>query len=367
MKKWLGVALAVALLLGVVAAVVLGTGRGGGGIAAGGGPRDLTVVTGVVGSEKKPYFEDPEVKRVLAEHGYEVRIDTAGSREIASLPKLEEYDFAFPSSTPAADRIRKEHTTNGTVTPFSTPMAVATFAPIVDALRPTGIFTTGKNGQVVFHVDRYLATVGKRTRWNEVKGNEAYPASKSVLVTTSDVRKSNSAAMFLALAAYVANDGAVVRSKAQEQKVLPQVAPLFLDQGYSDSSSDGPFEDYLSIGMGKTPMVLCYEAQFLERQLAKDGSIGDDMVLAHPVPDVTSKHTVVSFSAPGKELGRLLAEDPELQRLAAIHGFRPRDRAVFAAVLKDKGVKAPPELIDVIEPPAYERLEGLIVGIEKKY
>ena len=176
------------LLLGVVAAVVLGTGRGGGEIAAGGGPRDLTVVTGVVGSEKKPYFEDPEVKRVLAEHGYEVRIDTAGSREIASLPKLEEYDFAFPSSTPAADRIRKEHTTNGTVTPFSTPMAVATFAPIVDALRPTGIFTTGKNGQVVFHVDRYLATVGKRTRWNEVKGNEAYPASKSVLVTTSDVR-----------------------------------------------------------------------------------------------------------------------------------------------------------------------------------
>jgi hypothetical protein len=47
-------------------------------------PSDLTTVRGVVGSEKKAFFADPEVKRIFALSGLSVEVDTAGSPEIAT-------------------------------------------------------------------------------------------------------------------------------------------------------------------------------------------------------------------------------------------------------------------------------------------
>lgn len=364
MKRTVGIVLAVLLAIGVVAAVVVGSGMVGlGGSVA---SRNVVVVRGVIGSEKKPFFDDPEVQQILRDKGYDVQVETAGSRQIATLDNLTDYDFAFPSSAPAAERIKRANKTSGAFTPFSSPMAVATYTPIEKALAPTGILKR-ENGVLIFDVDKYLQGVDDGLRWDKIPKNTTYPASKSVLVTTSDVRKSNSAAMFLSIASYVANGNNVVSSKPQATKVLPQMTRIFLDQGYSESSTEAPFEDYLSLGKGKTPMVLAYEAQFLDRQMRADGSITDEMVLAYPKPEVLSKHTVLAFKDPGREVGRLLSEDPQLQRLAAVHGFRPQSRQVFTDVLKERKVASPPELVDVIEPPAYEMLETMIVGIEKQY
>ena len=47
------------------------------------------------------------------------------------------------------------------------------------------------------------------------------------------------------------------------------MSPLFLRQGYVENSSEGPFDDYLVQGMGKAPMVMIYEAQYLARAAAK--------------------------------------------------------------------------------------------------
>lgn len=46
--------------------------------------QSLQVVHGVIGSEKQPFFEDPAVKAASAKHGYDVEVDTAGSRQIAT-------------------------------------------------------------------------------------------------------------------------------------------------------------------------------------------------------------------------------------------------------------------------------------------
>jgi len=40
----------------------------------------VKTVRGVVGSEKKAFFSDPEVKRIFALSGLSVEVDTAGSR-----------------------------------------------------------------------------------------------------------------------------------------------------------------------------------------------------------------------------------------------------------------------------------------------
>jgi hypothetical protein len=72
---------------------------------------------------------------------------------------------------------------------------------------------------------RYLELVRKQTRWNELLGNTVYPARKSLLIASTDVRTSNLAAMYLAIASYVSNGERVVENAAQGDRVINGVAP----------------------------------------------------------------------------------------------------------------------------------------------
>ncbi|MFI7536103.1 hypothetical protein [Streptosporangium sp. NPDC049376] len=361
MKRSIGVVLALLLGAAVVVAVVLGNrndeGPGGG----------LVTVRGVIGSEKKPFFEDPQVRAAFAKHGLRVEVDTAGSRQIATEVKLDGYAFAFPSSLPAAEKIRKDRGVSTVFSPFYSPMAIATFQPIADLLTKAGLVRDSGHGYPVFDVAKYLDLAAKGTRWDKLPGNTAYPARKRVLLTTTDVRTSNSAAMYLAITSYVANGEDVVNSTAQVTGVARTVAPIFLDQGYSQASSEAPFDDYLVMGSGKTPMVMIYEAQYLSHVFAGDGSIKPGMRLLYPSPTVLSKHTLVPLTADGSRVGKLLTEDPGLRGLAARYGFRTADPAAFTALVAKSGAPAARDLVDVVEPPTYEHLEGLITNIDRLY
>ncbi|HET6986042.1 MAG TPA: hypothetical protein VFI00_05470, partial [Kribbella sp.] len=329
----------------------------------------LTTIGGVIGSEKRAFFEDPDVKAALAKHGFEVKVDGAGSREIATSVDLSKYDFAFPSSTVAADRILQPMPGRPTVAGkkyavFSSPMAIATYQPIVNLLSASGI-AKQVDGVWYFNARRYVDLAKAGWRWTRIRGNTTYPVDKRILITTTDPRTSNSAAMFLSIVSYVANHNTVVQSAADEKKVLPLVAPLFVNQGYTDNSSEGPFDDYLSLGMGKSPMVCIYEAQFVDAAVQR--KLKPDMVLMYPSPTVQSKHTLVSLKPAGEKLGELLSTDPELQELAARHGFRTADDQQFANVVTQHRVPVIKDVIDVAETPTYETLERLLDGVSKSY
>ena len=75
-------------------------------------------------------------------------------------------------------------------------------------------------------------------------------------MTTTDVRKSNSAAMYLSLLSYVANDDNVVEDRATAQAVAEKLAPLFLRQGFQESSSASPFTDYATMLREARPDVV---------------------------------------------------------------------------------------------------------------
>ncbi|WP_312881290.1 hypothetical protein [Actinomadura alba] len=319
----------------------------------------------MIGSEKQAFFADPQVRKALERQGLKVDVDPAGSRQIATSVDLGRYDFAFPSSSPAADRIQKDRGITTKYAPFSSPMAIATFQPIVDVLAKAGVVAAGRGGVRTFDVRRYLDLVDKGTRWDQLAGNTAYPVRKNVLVSTTDPRSSNSAAMYLAIAAYAANGGEVVQGAEAEARVLPLLSRLFLDQGYTENTTEGPFEDYLSIGMGKTPLVCVYEAQFVHR--AVRGDIKPGMVLTYPSPTVLSKHTLVPLNANGDKVGRLLTSDAGLQRLAARYGFRTAQPDQFAQVAAEQQVPVAADLIDVADPPSYETLERLLRAVEKNY
>jgi hypothetical protein len=361
MKRTLGLVLAAVLGIGVLAAIVISV-RGK---ASDSSNQKLTTVRGVIGSEKQPFFSDPEVLKIFRDHGLNVTVDTAGSRQIATTIDLTNYDFAFPAGVPAADKIKRDRKITTSYVPFYTPMAIASFKPIAGLLVSAGV-AKDQGGYYTIDMQAYMRLVAQNARWSSLPNNTTYPASTSILITSTDIRTSNSAAMYLAIASYVANGNNIVQDPTQGAAVLPQVEPLFLRQGYTSSSSEGPFEDYLTIGVGKTPMVMIYEAQFVARAAANDGSISKDMVLMYPNPTVYSKHTLVPLDEAGDRVGRLLTTDPDLQRLAIKYGFRTNDTAAFNKFVTAHKVVLPQTLYNVIEPPTYDTLESMISTIEKQ-
>lgn len=134
--------------------------------AAAPGVSALALVRGVVGSEKMSFFQDPKVAEVLARNGVKVEVDAAGSREIATSVDLGKYEFAFPSSEQAAERIQRQRNVSAKYIPFSSPMAIATFKPIADLLAKSGVVHQGP--VPTFDMAPYLRMVGNNTRWDQL-------------------------------------------------------------------------------------------------------------------------------------------------------------------------------------------------------
>ena len=331
-------------------------------------PLSRTVnINAIVGAEKGNYFSDPRVQQRLAELGFAVDLETAASRDMAANRDLSSYDLVFPSSAPVAEKIIRATKPKGVTSPFYSPIAIATFQPIVDALRPVGVARANINGYQGFEVDKYLELVGKDTRWDRLPRNTTYPARKAVLVTTADVRSSGAASMYLAVTSYVANGNRVVRNGGEVDAVMPTMERLFLGQGYQESWNESSLDDYLAQGAGKTPMLLIYESQFLELERRKDGSIAPGMLMMYPTPDILSKHTAIGLTSEGAQLADALNSDQQLQRLAAEFGFRTNDLNVFNEVFAGSGSDPPKELGQVIDPPRYEVLEALVSRVGEQY
>jgi len=363
MRRTVGIALAAVLAVGVVVAIIVSATGGGKG-----GPSDAPLVTvrGVIGSEKQPFFQDRRVQAEFAKHGLRVVVDTAGSRAIATTVDLKQYDFAFPSGVPAAAAIKAKAGAATTYNVFYTPMVIASWQDITKILEAAGV-AKNQGTYDTFDVKKFLDLVQENKRWNQLQDSGAYPANKSVLITSTDVRTSNSAANYLSIASYVANGDNVVQNDSQGNAVIPTVAPLFLRQGFTASSSEEPFDDYLTIGKGTAPIVFIYEAQFLQHVFANDGAITPDMRLLYPDPDVYSKHVVVPLDPKGDKVGRLLLSDPILQQLAADYGFRTNNAAPFNKLVLQHHAHIQPTIVDLIDPPSYEALEHMIEQIERLY
>ncbi len=322
-----------------------------------------TQVSGVVGSEKAGFFRDPDVEKRFRQLGYEVNVTTAGSREIAEQTDLSQYDFASPSSGPATEKVERQSSDYTASYPFYSPMGVATFEPIVEILKREGLVRED-NGMQVLDVAGFTELATSNTRWRDL-GSE-FPSPRTVQISTTDIRTSNSAAMYLSILYWVfTNENPELASNNDE--LVRQITPFFAGQGYTASSSAGPFADYLSQGMGAAPMVMVYEAQFLGEQMSPNSRIDDSHVLLYLDPTVQANHGVVGMNEAGSEVGRLLTEDAELQELAARHGFRPSNSEIFSEVMSEHGLTPPVDYVASVDLPSYDQLELLITEVGKAY
>lgn len=327
-------------------------------------------LTGLIALDVEPYFADARVQKALAEQGLVVNVKRVGSRDMANrVVPGQTPDFFFPSGVVAANQIadaaKKANVGSTSYSPFYTPMVVASWAPIAQVLAANGMATEAS--PKVWRVDLAKLTqlMLDKKRWKDLKGAAAYDVNKSVLVSTTDVRKSNSAAMYLALTSYAINGGDLVTDRATAQKVALRVAELFKRQGYQENYVNGNFDDYASIGIGKTPMAFIYENQMLSYALAKKG-VGPDMVLMYPQPTLFNKVVFVATSERAKKLGDVLTNNAMLQRLAVDYGFRIADTAQFVQVAQSAGLAVEERITQVIDPPSFDLMAEMIDVISRE-
>lgn len=255
----MGIVLAVVLIAGVAAAVALGRESGDSGTAG-------RTVRGVIGSEKAEFFADPDTVKALAAKGFTVRTETSGSWAMDRLP-LKGYDFAFPGSKAPADELRRgSEAQGGPLRPFYSPLVVVAHRNAAEVLADNGLARLRADGgskfttQGTLLMGPYLTAAEDNRTWQQLKGASGHSElSGTVFITSTDPVTSNSGALYLAAASYVADGGRVATDARAVERTAPLMRKLVQVQGAQQTSSDAPFRDFIS-GVGN-PLVLVYESQ----------------------------------------------------------------------------------------------------------
>jgi hypothetical protein len=328
---------------------------------------ETITLEGLISLDVETYLKDPRVLKILADNKIQINVTRIGSREMAAAVKPGmKTDFFFPSGVVAASQIadaaKKAGVTTAGYNPFYTPMVVASWAPVAKVLVNNGIAKPlNPADPKVFglNLQKLTELMLAKKRWKDLPGNEAYDVGRSLLVSTTDVRKSNSAAMYLALTSYAVNGGELVTDQDTARKIAGKVVELFKRQGYQENYVNGNFDDYVSIGMGKTPLAFIYENQMVSYAISKKG-IAPDMVLMYPVPTIFNKVVFVTANEKSKVLGELLSNNRELQKIAVEYGFRSSDVSLFSGEVKKTGLAISDRITDVIDPPSYEVMAAMI-------
>jgi hypothetical protein len=116
------------------------------------------------------------------------------------------------------------------------------------------------------------------------------------------------------------------------------------------------------MGIGKAPLVMIYEQQFLEYVLSR-ANVNPDMVLLYPAPTILSKHTLVALSDNGARFAQVMT-NPKVISIAHRFGFRTGDDTELFSLADARKLVIPHTVVDVIDPPSYDILERLIGRID---
>ena len=342
-------------------------------------------ITGLISLDVEPYFADARVQKILADKRLSVQTTRVGSRDMAGKLAVAAAaktapDYLFPSGVVAANQItdaaRKANINTSQSSPFFTPMVIASWTPIAKILVANGVAKA--TGDRTYGVDMTKLTtlMLAKKRWKDLQGAGAYDVTRSVLVSTTDVRRSNSAAMYLALTSQAIH-GDIVTDHAAAQAVSVKVAELFKRQGYQENYVNGNFDDYVSIGIGKTPLAFLYENQMVQFALNYNngkkgagqdasGGIAKEMVLMYPQPTIVNKVVFVAVTERARKLAELLGTNPELQRIAVEYGFRIADSGVFMKAVQPTGLAVEERLTQVVDPPSFEIMLEMIDAVSKE-
>ncbi|CAG0973371.1 hypothetical protein BURK2_01428 [Burkholderiales bacterium] len=316
---------------------------------------------GIVGIDSEAFFREPRVAERLRTLGVELSLEVLPSRKVPAKVDAKQHDFVFVTGAALAAGIAQSTAARRSFTPFFSPLVLASWQRVAELLEPAGAVKREADG--VWYADmRLLARwMNEDKHWKSLPGSERFPSSQPISVVTADPRSSSTAAAYLALHAFLANGDDVPDEAEEVARTIPKLRPLFARQGMREATTVDVFNDYLELGVGARPLVLADEAEYVGRLLRNEFA-PTGRVLLYPRPGIFAKRVWLAFSEGAERAGRLLREDPELQRLAGEFGFRAARDAEAPKRWRAKGVTVPEEFLDVVNPPPADKLDQLIEG-----
>ncbi|MCZ4513663.1 hypothetical protein O3Q52_37050 [Streptomyces sp. ActVer] len=322
-------------------------------------PLDRVVTIEAKMASKRDFFEDPEVQRILMEHGFRVHITNMGSRDIAN-QDVEGYDVVFPSGQPAADLITKRRAEAGnpvlTYRPFVSPIVLGTYRAYAETLKDAGVAEPQRNGGAggkplyyTLNMRKFLDLTDKNKRWDKIDiRKHGVRNGNKILAQTSNICQANSGGTYLGLVAFVRHGNDAPNGTREAEVLAKEIKPLLVEQGLPASEMA---ETYLSPnGKSISPIAVFYEHQYLAHQIRHQKAKGrpdTDRVLLYPDTRFVTEPQLVALTKDGERLGQLVTRNRELQARAVELGFRPRDATAdemsdqLARFLTDRHIQAP--------------------------
>ena len=261
----------------------------------------VQVVRGYIGSEKAGFLANPAVAELLRdEYGLSVEFRRAGSFEMLELPHHDQ-DFLWPSSQVALEKYRQDvGAPLADALIFNSPIVLYSWSEVADALTAGGLVEFDGSGYQARLAPLLQAVIDGRT-W------------ESFGVDT----------LFGGLVAATLAGGVPDRSALE--RIEPDLLTVFRVQGQMEHSTGTLFERFLELGVGRFPLIVGYESQYIEfarEHPAQWPQLRDRLRLVYPVPTVWSSHPVIALTDAGVELTKALQDD-RLQEIAwRRHGFR---------------------------------------------
>lgn len=337
-------------------------------MAASFGVQERVKISGIITSEKESFFKDPRTLKILEDNGIDFKYERWASGKMAQITSVKEFgeyaDFAFPPGVQTSDKIKNTIKGSQAYNVFYSPMVIATWEPIVQILESNNLLVQTPEYKAL-KMDKFLELVDSKKKWKDMKDSAAYPVNKNVLISTSDARFSNSSKMFMGLTSYIYNNAEIIQNTQQADTVIPKIKQMMASQGNRESSSTNLFADYVSIGMGKAPMIFVYESEFVENAI-RNGKLAPKMALLYPTPTMFTKHVMIGFSPKAQKLVDVLTKNEELKKVAADYGFRFAGNNELVQKAKSVGITVSETVVDVIDPPDFDTLEYMVNQVEMK-
>jgi hypothetical protein len=319
------------------------------------------------------FFNDKIVQGELRKQGVALQDTSLGSRQIVDQFGLcRDYDVANTGSYDAGknveQRLRQDGCNAQDSSPFSSPMVVITYQPIVGLLEAINVVKRVGN-LLIFDVKAYLSVVDANERWSDIQGNHSYPSHNRILLRTTDPEYSNSGGMFAAIASSAQLDDDPVANVQPSDPYLAVVRKCFAEQGALPTHTLDLLRQFLTDGMGRSPMAMVYEKDYINTKLDGPDSVPQGVVLMYPSPTVVTDETMVWWSDAGRRLVDLLDTDPVLIGLEERAGYRTvHANARFMRDMAAKGISvtdldSPPPELQVVPLPTDSDLQALILSV----
>lgn len=166
------------------------------------------VLNGIITSEKASFFDDPCVKKVFADNNLEVNVSNWTSDRIVAV-----HDKAgFGESVQVSDRVVANIPGSQSYSAIYSPMVIATWKPIVNLLDKNG-YLIHQTEYSSLNLAKFLDAMTSHVKWKDLKDNTEYPINKSMLIYTSNAKRSGSSKTFISLASYVFNNNQFINIK----------------------------------------------------------------------------------------------------------------------------------------------------------